>query len=286
MSPALSDSPKPPWHRFCLTFAIRFPSLFWCPNHGEGAGGDKSQQVLIQGAVQVPFPGPPCRPSTWHLCSVWLSLPLFYVGCWETTFALYWIKSLIHQAGCQLWCVRSSAIPMKPLMQIRLPSEPGQVALWTDQDAFEPERIRLRLLTWNIFCEPWWIPLNLLCCNHWQRRVWADFNQLPAGCPKPIEKWFLADYSEMDFIQFLGSSHVVQHQFPVAMANRITHPCVSWPSFFIPLSFFPGIKLHISHHPQKSLFKTLIFVTGLEGSMYREKEVEPRPRQFSFFAPG
>lgn len=181
MPPALSISPKPPWHRFCLTFVIRFLSLFWHPNHVEGAGGDKSQQVLRQEAVQVPLPGPPCHPSTWHLCSVWLSLPFFCVGCWGVIFALYWIKSLIHQAGCQLWCAQSSAISMKPPMQIRLLSEPGQVTLWTDQDVFEPERIRLQLLTWDIFCEPWWIPLNLLCYNHWQWRIWADFNQLPAG---------------------------------------------------------------------------------------------------------
>ena len=226
MPPALSISPKPPWHRFCLTFVIRFPSLFWHPSHMEGAGGDKSQQVLRQEAVQVPLPGPPCHPSTWHLCSVWLSLSFYCVGCWGITFALYWIKSLIHQAGCQLWCAQSSAISMKPPMQIRLLSEPGQVALWTDQDVFEPERIRLQLLTWDIFCEPWWISLNLLCYNHSQWRAWAEFIQLPAGL-----SW--AHREMVPCRLFWDGLHPIprklpcvdQHQFPVAMANWITSMC-------------------------------------------------------------
>ena len=87
-----------------------------------------------------------------------------------------WLSVLMFALICHFY---EPPPPRSP--QIRLLSEPGQVALWTDQDAFEPERIRLRLLTWNIFCEPWWIPFNLLCCNHWQWRVWADFNQLSAG---------------------------------------------------------------------------------------------------------
>ena len=244
----------------------------------------------MQGAVQVPFPGPPCHPSIWHLCSVWLSLPLFCVGCWEIIFALYWIKSLIHQAGCQFWCLHSSAISMNP----PLPA-PRKLDSWVSLAKWPSGLTKMHL---NLkgsdfgfshgtsFVSRGESPLTCFAVtigSEESEQISTSFLQV---CPKPIEKWFLADYSEMDLIQFLGHSHVVQHQFPVAMANRITHPCVSWPSFFILLSFFPGIKLHISHHAQKSLFKTLIFVTGLEGSMYREKEVEPRPRQFSFFAPG